>query len=373
MKKGQAETNLPSVRDLDSAKATLAKIDRRAAELFEERMRAVRMIAEEKIRMGIPVDALDDAERSLRESASHITEEALLPLYVGYQRQVLRISKDYERQLAMGMRIAFNGEPGAFADTVAHRVFPEAVRVPYPDFPSAYRAVENGECACALLPIENSFHGDVGTVMDLAFFGSLSVNGIYQAQIVQNLLGVPGSTVNGIRKVISHPQALGQCAAFLQAHGYETEEAVSTSAAAKTVAERGKTDLAAIASAEAAERFGLVKLETHINDSSSNSTRFAVFAPYPKHDENADRFVLLFTVKDSAGSLGEAVSVIGKHGFNLRALKSRPTKELVWNYYFYAEGDGNIESAAGKQMLDELRTCCNTLRILGSFGKETSI
>jgi prephenate dehydratase len=82
---------------------------------------------------------------------------------------------------------------------------------------------------------------------------------------------------------------------------------------------------------------------------------------------------MLFTVKNVAGSLGRAISVIGEHGFNLRALKSRPTKELIWDYYFYAEGEGNIGSEEGKAMLRDLKECCNNVKVLGSFEKEIKI
>lgn len=82
---------------------------------------------------------------------------------------------------------------------------------------------------------------------------------------------------------------------------------------------------------------------------------------------------MLFTVNNAAGSLGKAISVIGEHGFNLKALKSRPTKELVWDYYFYAEGEGNIGGEQGKKMLAELSKCCSNLKILGSFEKEVKV
>jgi prephenate dehydratase len=85
------------------------------------------------------------------------------------------------------------------------------------------------------------------------------------------------------------------------------------------------------------------------------------------------RFIMLFTVKNTAGSLGRAVSVIGEHGFNLRALKSRPTKELSWDYYFYAEGEGNLGTFEGKAMLADLNACCNTVKIIATYEKEIKI
>jgi prephenate dehydratase len=156
--------------------------------------------------------------------------------------------------------------------------------------------------------------------------------------------------------------------------GFEQIEAVNTAVAAKMVAESGRTDIAAIASEEAAKKFGLCKLEGHINEASGNTTRFAVFSKNHREYQAGDmRFIMLFTVKNTAGSLGRAVSVIGEHGFNLRALKSRPTKELSWDYYFYAEGEGNLGTFEGKAMLAELRGCCDSVKIIASYEKEIKI
>ena len=242
------------------------------------------------------------------------------------------------------------------------------------DYKSAYDSVVYGECDCCLLPIENSFNGDVGQVLDLAFFGSLYITGIYEIEVVQNLLANEGATIESIKQVISHPQALGQCAEYITAHGFETIESVNTAVAVRQVAKSGRTDIAAIGSNEAAKKFGLKKLEGHINQSGSNTTRFAVFSRTNRSKTNNDKhFIMLFTVKNAAGSLGKAISVIGEFGFNLKALKSRPTKELIWDYYFYAEGEGDIYSDYGKLMLKQLKKCCSNFKILGTFEKEIHI
>jgi prephenate dehydratase len=188
------------------------------------------------------------------------------------------------------------------------------------------------------------------------------------------LLAVNGATVDTIKQVISHPQALGQCAGYIKKHNFETVEAVNTAVAAKQVAETGRLDIAAIASDEAAEKYGLQKIESHINESNNNTTRFAVFsrsAKAPSKDDN--HFIMMFTVTNEAGSLGKAISIIGDNGFNLKALKSRPTKELIWSYYFYAEGEGNINSENGIKMLKELQTKCSEIKVVGSFDKEISL
>lgn len=360
--------------DLDQARQAINQADREIARLFEQRMDAVAQVAEYKKQHGIPVEDTTREEHIVRKNAAYIENEEYRSYYVSFLRSAIDLSKSMQHRLLDGMRVAYSGVEGAFANIVAERIFPDATAVPHGDFADAYNAVVNGECDCALLPVENSHNGDVGKVLDLAFFGNLYVTGVYEAEIVQNLLAVPGATLADVKTVISHPQALGQCAAYIKHYGFNTVEAVNTAVAVQQVAEIGRKDIAAIGSVEAGEKFGLTKLEGHINESGQNTTRFAVFSrarrtPSPKDN----RFIMLFTVNNTAGSLGRAVSVIGEHGVNLRALKSRPTKELVWDYYFYAEGEGDLTSENGQEMLRQLKECCSNVKVLGSYEKEIRI
>lgn len=360
--------------DLSEARQIINEVDKAMAELFEKRMDAACLVAGYKKEHGLPIDDIAREEEIINKNSSLIQNEQYRSYYVNFLRNNIDLSKQLQHRLLDGMRVAYSGVEGAFANIVAERVFPDAKAVACPDFKAAYDSVVSGECDCALLPIENSFNGDVSQVLDLAFFGSLYVNGIYEAEIIQNLLAVKGTTIDEVKTVISHPQALGQCAKYIEKHGFETIEAVNTAVAAKKVKEMGRHDIAAIGSAEAAEKFGLKKLAAHINESSTNTTRFAVFSRAQRSPgPSDDRFIMLFTVKNAAGSLGRAISVIGEHGFNLLALKSRPTKELVWDYYFYIEGEGNINSQKGKEMIRDLAECCSNLKVVGSFEKEIRI
>ncbi len=359
---------------LQKARETINRIDKEMAALFTERMEAAKEVAKYKRKHGLQITDAAREEEVIARNSSLIEDEELRSYYVNFLRNNIELSKTLQHRMLDGMRVAYSGVEGAFANIAALRAFPDAVAVPYHDFRAAYEAVEKGECDCAMLPVENSSNGDVGNVMDLAFFGSLYINGIYDIDVIQNLLAVKGATIDSIKEVISHSQALGQCADYIHRHGFKQTQAVNTAWAAKQVAEMGRTDVAAIASEEAGEKYGLQKLESHINGSNINTTRFAVFTRTPKSESAGDnQFVMLFTVNNHAGSLGRAVSVIGEYGFNLRALKSRPNKELAWSYYFYAEGEGNINSPEGEAMLKELHKCCNSVRVIGSFEKEMSI
>lgn len=359
---------------LQNARKVINDVDKQMAELFVKRMEAVRDVAAYKRENGLQITDAAREEEVIERNSLYVESEELRSYYVNFLRYNMELSKNLQHRLLDGMRVAYSGVEGAFANIAALKAFPDAIAVPYPDFRAAYEAVEKGDCDCAILPVENSSNGDVGQVMDLAFFGSLHINGIYDIDVIQNLLGVKGAHISDIKEVISHPQALGQCAEFIHKHSLIATQATNTALAAKHVAELGRRDLAAIGSAEAAEKFGLSVIEHHINGANVNTTRFAVFSRTPKTETERDnQFVMLFTVLNEAGSLGRAISVIGNYGFNLRALKSRPNKELAWSYYFYAEGEGNINSKEGEEMLKELHKCCNNVRIIGSFEKEISL
>ena len=148
----------------------------------------------------------------------------------------------------------------------------------------------------------------------------------------------------------------------------------NTALAAKLVSESDRTDLAAIASEDAGELYGLTVAVPHINTSSTNVTRFVVLSRAKQTPKESDKkFILYFTVKNESGGLGKALSIIGDYGFNLSALKSRPTKDIVWDYYFFAEGNGNINGDIGSLMIKKLADVCNSVKIVGSFETEIKL
>ena len=274
------------------------------------------------------------------------------------------------------MKIAYSGIEGAFAHIAAKQIYPNEELKAYKGFREAYCSVVSGECYAAVIPIENSFAGEVGQVTDLMFSGELEIDEVYEMHITQNLLGVPGAKISDIKKVISHPQALGQCEGYIAEHDFETEAAVNTARAAAAVAKQNDVHTAAIASLETARLYGLDVIEADINDSKDNTTRFAIFKKkedIKKDGSEKDGFILLFTVPNIAGGLAKALTIIGDYGFNMSILRSRPMKSLAWNYYFYVEAEGDVDGEYGKEMLARLSFWCESVKIAGRYKVQRSL
>ncbi len=358
---------------LEEARKIINEVDAEMAALFVKRMRAAELVYEHKKEFGLPILDQKREDAVIEKNAALVEDEILKGYYIDYLKHLMAVSRAYQYRMQSGLKVAYSGVEGAFAHIAAGRIFPEGNRVSYSDFKAAYDAVVRGESDVAVLPIENSYAGEVGQTIDLIFSGGLFINGIYELEIHQNLLGVPGATVEDIQKVTSHPQALSQCHDYIKLRGLETEEANNTALAAKTVAEANDKSLGAIASVETAEIYGLKVIEANINKSGENTTRFAVLSKVKVASSALSSTVLMFTVKHEAGSLAEAIGIIGRYGYNMTALRSRPMKKHSWQYYFYVEIDGTLDTESGTRMIAELSKVCDQLKIAGTFAPHTEI
>ena len=357
---------------LNEARDEIRRIDNDIARLFEDRMCAAKLIAEYKKEHGLPVFDAKQEKAVIERNSALIKNRDILPYYKDFLQNTMDISKKYQHKLSEGVKIAINGEQGAFAHVAAKCIFPDAETVFFESFAKAYEAVLKGDADSAVIPVENSFAGEVGQVMDIMFDGDLYVSGIYTLPIVQNLLGVCGAHLSDVKEVISHPQALMQCDEYIRERGFKAHPRTSTSAAAHEVAEKNDKKVAAIASKETAGIYGLTVLDHDVNESAQNTTKFAVFTR-KENIGSGKMFILMFTVIDAAGTLAKAISVISSHGFNMKALRSRPVKNAAWQYYFYVEAEGNIASREGQEMLSELSLVCEKLKVVGRYGSETDL
>ena len=271
------------MNELETARNEISRIDKEMAALFEQRMHAAAVIAGYKKQHGLSVKdparekELIDRNRALIESAD------IESYYVQFLKKTIELSCEYQSKILNGMKVTYCGVEGAFAYIAAKRMFPEAELVPYSDFGDAYEAVERGEYDCVVLPLENSAAGEVGTVMDLIFSGDLFVNQVVDLPIEHNLLGTDEATIDSVKTVISHPQALDQCGEYIRAHGFETETFSNTALAARYVKEQNDATIAAIASDETSEVFGLKIVDKVINDSNDIGEFVLIYSTADSH------------------------------------------------------------------------------------------
>ncbi len=270
-------------------------------------------------------------------------------------------------------RVSFCGTAGSFSEAAAKRIFPSAILLPCDSFKEAYEKTLFGEADRTVLPIENSYAGEVASVTDEIYRGKLLVQGVYSMRVVQNLIGIKGATLDGVLSVISHPQALSQCAEYIAKHRFREITSENTAFAAKTVANLKDPTVAAIAGRECAELYGLDLLEENISSSSENATKFAVLGKENVLEKAKENCILFFAVRDVSGALAAVLGAIAKGGYNLQSLRSRPLKKKAWQYYFYAEIEGGARGNKEKELLGDLAPYCTDAKIAGRFVPDQEI
>jgi prephenate dehydratase len=267
------------------------------------------------------------------------------------------------------MRIAYQGEPGAFSEAAAQRVDPTAQLVACRGFEEVFDAVDAGPAGYGVVPIENSIGGSIHRNYDLLLEHELNIVGEVELPVVHHLLACSGATLDGLKRVYSHPQGLAQCERFLRTlKGVEVIATYDTAGSAKMVADSGQTDAAAIASARAGEVFGLTPLASSIQDFDDNITRFLVIGRRPFPNTVADKTTIVFTVPNEPGALFKALSVFALRGVDLTKLESRPIPGRPWEYLFYADLAAGRDNLTCSRALSHLAEFAPMLRPLGSYA-----
>jgi prephenate dehydratase len=270
------------------------------------------------------------------------------------------------------MRIAYLGPPGSFSEEAVARCDLRGADepLPCPTFGDAYAALRGGEVEAALLPIENSIEGSVGGNLDLLVHdpGPLIRREVL-VPVRQHLLAPPGTRLEDVRRVLSHPQPVGQCSRFLRERlrGIPIEPANSTSDAARRAAEAGPGS-AAIASRAAAERYGLAILAESIQDVAENVTRFLLVAREDEAPTGRDRTSIAFTLdRDRPGGLYEVLGEFSRWGINLSKVESRPMKEALGHYVFFIDFERHRSDPQAAAALAGVRARVHRLFVLGSY------
>ncbi|HLO34191.1 MAG TPA: prephenate dehydratase [Anaerolineales bacterium] len=268
------------------------------------------------------------------------------------------------------MRVAFQGEPGAYSEQAVFNYFGEVETQPSESFEAVFEEVTSGACEAGLIPIENSLAGSIHQNYDLLLRHDLHIVGEVLLRVQHCLIALPGVSKTDIKKVISHPQALGQCAAYLRRLGVKTESAYDTAGSVKMLKESGERDTAAIASRRAAEIYGMQILEEEIEDNPENYTRFLAISQMVVRPAGEAKTSIVFTLKNQPGALFKALSVFALRDLDLTKIESRPLQGKPWEYLFYIDFVGAAHEERVRKALDHLGEYALMLRVLGSYSRD---
>lgn len=268
------------------------------------------------------------------------------------------------------MKVSFQGEPGAYSEQAVFNYFGKEVEtVPCESFDMMFDSVINGKSDMLLAPIENSLAGSIHQNYDLLLRHDLHIVGEYFLRVRHCLIANPGVKKEDIKKAISHPQALGQCAAYLRNLGIKPEQVYDTAGSVKMLKESGARDVAAIASRRAAEIYGMEILEEGIEDNQENFTRFLAVGRESIVPESEAKTSIVFSLKNVPGSLFKAMSVFALRDIDLTKIESRPLQGKPWEYLFYIDLIGSTKDETVRRALDHLSEYAVMLRVLGSYPR----
>ena len=373
--------------DLSELRVQIDAIDKDIVELYERRMDICRQVAEYKIENGKKVfDKVREEEKIAKVKS--LTHNAFNS--VGIQElfeQIMSMSRKLQYQLLAekgalgklpfiavdkldqeGARVVFQGAEGAYSQAAMRQYFGDKISSMHVDtFRDAMAAIEEGSADFAVLPIENSTAGIVSEIYDLLVEYENYIVGEQIIKIEHCLLGLPGTKLEEIHTVYSHPQSLMQSARFLSEHDWKQISMQNNAFAARKVAEEQDRSQAAIASAYAGETYGLEVLKRGVNQSSNNSTRFIIVTNQKIFEKDAKKISICFEVPHESGSLYHMLSHFIYNGLNICKIESRPIEDRTWEYRFFLDFEGNLSDSAVKNALRGLRDEARNMKILGNY------
>ena len=373
--------------DLSKLREQIDEIDGKIVELYQRRMDVSREVAEYKIATGRNVL---DRQRELEKlakvralahgefNARGVQElfEQIMSMSRKLQYQCLTESGSLGRLPFIGVdsletenaRVVFQGAEGSYSQAAMLQYFGRDVNSFHVDtFRDAMNAIDDGRADFAVLPIENSTAGIVSEIYDLLQEYENYIVGEQIIGIEHCLLGVPGASLEGIRKVFSHPQSLMQSSKYLAEHGWQQISMLNNAFAARKVAEDRDPAQAAVASEHAAGVYGLEVLQRRVNQSGTNSTRFIIVTNQKIFRKDAKKVSICFEVAHESGSLYHMLSHFIYNDLNMTKIESRPIEDRNWEYRFFIDFEGNLADGAVKNALRGLREEARNMKILGNY------
>jgi chorismate mutase/prephenate dehydratase len=350
---------------LEDLRAKINKIDEKFVELLDERADLVKDIGDYKKANNIavyqPEREKEVKERALKNSKKVFPAAALTQIFT----EIVSAARSLEEPIQVG----YLGPEASFSEQAVRKQFGSSVLMrPLPTISDVFREVENEKVNYGIVPIENSQEGTVYIALDEFVESPLKVIGELYLNIHHNLM-TNVKSIQEIKRLYIHPQTMGQCRMWLEANmpNVEKTEVSSNSKAASLVA-RDKCS-AAVAGAIAAEKYGLNIIAENIEDSPENYTRFWVVSSKSPEFENPEKTTVLVSVKDKPGALLKLLSPFQVYNINLSKIESRPSRRRPWDYLFFIDLDGGIQSTGLQKALEKVKESAVFVKVLGSYPK----
>ena len=377
--------------DLKQLRDNIDRIDSELIKLFEERMETAAEIAKYKAENSLPVfnsererEVLNSVTAKVPKHFENYTKtlyQTIFNLSRSYQKKLIHPNSSLAEFLESVTSatpcerpdrafVACQGVEGAYSQLACDKIFTYPTINYFSKFEDVFRAVESGLCRYGILPIENSTAGSVSQVYDLMNKYQFYITHSTKLFVGHTLLTPPGTKLEDIKEVFSHEQALNQCSDFIAANKLKINVCKNTAMAAKTVAESGRTDWAAIGSKDCAELYNLVALKSGIQNTDNNYTRFICISKNPEIYPGAKKTSIIMTLPHRPGSLYNTISRFASLGLNLTKLESRPIPGSNFEFMFYFDIDASVYSPALKQLLSELENDGEQFSYLGSYTED---
>lgn len=356
--------------NLEELRQKIDEVDASTVKLIAERIRIAEQIGRLKKKQGKQIEDKQREERILEHIRDLAKAESIKQADIeGIYRQIFTAAKSIQ-----GVVVAFQGELGAYSEEAAVSFFGAGVQVkPCERLEDVFRAVEQDDAQFGIAPIENSLEGSISKTYDLLLDSSLKVCGEIELKVSHCLIANPGATLDSIKRIYSHPQALGQCRAFIKHLNCELIPTYDTAGSVKMIKENRITDGAAIASTRAAEIYRMKIINCGIEDNPNNFTRFFILAKEDAPPSGNDKTSVVFSVKHKPGALFSFLEELAVKNINLTKIESRPTRQKPWEYNFYLDFEGHREDRVPREALEKLQDYTIFIKVLGSYPKARAV
>lgn len=304
--------------------------------------------------------------REIREKLNLSIER----LYCQDKELLMTIEKGLLNKEVSSPVVGYQGVLGSFSEEAVYNYFGENYKnkLRYDEFEDVFEAISRGEIDYGVLPIENSYTGEVLDVYDLVKKYNLYIVGEEIVRVRHNLVALKGTKIEEIEEVYSHPQAFGQSKQFLKQNQHmRCIPYANTAMASQYISKLGDKTKGAISSKKAAELYGLEIIASDINTNNNNSTRFIVLGKGMKISSECDKVSIVFTTKHTSGALYQVLSHFAYNGVNLLKIQSRPMENKSWHYFFFVDLEGSLEDANMLIALGKINAECEYFRILGNY------